>query len=183
MMKPYVMLSLIALCLVIGGCARKLPDRQPGYGMVAVPFKFNNTSGFPILYTYELRSSEDESFSIVIEPQFYKDDVVVSGLLAEGEYLVDTVVTRSVKKVGVYGGATEETSTISDPDIITVNDGEIGVFPMLMAAKQSIMGEYIRIDFEYIPFNDKLAEFYLGRAKQRENSDQWKVGILQFRKS
>ena len=181
MKKKIGIISIAFVFMTIFGCARALPDREAGYGIVAVPFKVINSSGFGFIHTIELKSSEDDTFSVFIEPQLYRDDVVLSGLIAEGDYTVDTMIISFNLDPDVISTINKETTKIEDPYIIRVKEGEICVFPSLLVGEQTIIGERINANYKSIPFNDEMADFYFKRIKQRENSDQWEISILKFR--
>jgi hypothetical protein len=179
MKKISFLITLIIMPFLILSCSQKLPVQQAGFGLVAVPFHVINRTDFTFIYTYELRSSTDEKFCIMIKPGINNNDVSLSNLIKEGEYYVDKMVTKVVTDYYVMSKASKHEVDLEEPFTIYVNSGEIVLFPILVEVEQYLKNESIMVQGKNIEVNDELEKFYRDRIMKMENSNMWKVTAFQ----
>lgn len=177
-MKNVKIIYIFVIITSLFGCAQKIPTYDTGYGLVAVPYNFKNSTNTPLLYTYELRSSTDAQFSVKIQQNLYHKDVSLSEPIKEGKYTIDAMILRSVLNSKVEHFRNEIVHKIEVPFDINVYDGEIVLVPFVFEVKQYQNGDEIYCIPSTVVFNDELEKFYSERLKNKENIEQWKMRIL-----
>lgn len=170
-------LALFFVGILLSSCAQKLPDHEPGFGLLAVPFTVSNSTSYQLIRAIELRSSEDDSFSIRVNSPPLNDDVALSPPIPQGSYLIDYYLTRVVPVSGVNDGLRPQSIKLSSPVRVDLDDGELFVLPLMFRATQTTRADYIYCNFSYSPVDRSQLVYYRDKLSGLENSANWRVTI------
>lgn len=174
------LLLLGTTVLMLSSCiAQKLPNHENGYGLIAVPYQVVNATTYQLVKAVELKSSEDDTFSLRINMPPLNDDVVFSKPIPEGSYLVDYSVAVSIPVSGVLERGTKGSENFTDPVRIDLKDGEIVLFPMLYKADQYRKADYVICNISHEKLDPELANYYLEKLPTMENGAEWQVRTAQ----
>lgn len=168
---------LVCLGFLLSSCAQKLPYHDSGYGLIAVPFEVSNRTSYRLIRAIELRSSAHQEFSLRVDAPPLNDDVALSPPIAQGSYLIDYYITRVVPVPGVNDGLRPQSIKLPAPVQVTLQDGEIFVFPLVFRATQSTRADYIYCDFSYSALEPAHEIYYRDKLSGMENGDSWQVKI------
>lgn len=160
---------------VLFGCAQKLPTYQKGYGLVAVPYKFNNQTQYPFLYTYEWKSSEDDRFFLKISQKGYANDVSLSGLIPAGQYKIDTIVTRIVKESNIGSTHNKWEQKLDQPFTVYVEEGYVMLIPYVYEIVQYPQGDSILFKYNVHEIDVEEETFYTNKLTNKEGISGWKT--------
>ena len=139
------LLFITSLFLVLSACGQKLPSYEEGYGMVATPYHLKNRTSLKFMYTYEWISSEDENFSVKIQQGTYPKDLALSELLPSGNYMIDTIVIRTVSQSKVISTTKEVERKIEPPFELYISPGSIMMVPVVYEFEQYLEKDSIII--------------------------------------
>ena len=160
------------------GCAQQIPTHDTGYGLVAIPYKFINTTEFSPIYTYEFRSSEDALFSAKIQMKLYSNDVSISEPIKQGRYTIDTIIMKAAPQSKLSGTRSTIVHKIEMPFEINIYDGVVVLIPFIFEVNQYQENEMIYCTPKTVPFEGDSEIFYSEKLKNRENIEQWEVMVL-----
>ena len=178
-MNHIIWLICLFAISITPGCSQKLPVTETGYGLVAIPFKVSNYTRFQLVSLFELRSSLDDSFSFEIHQTGSADDIVISKMIAEGEYLVDTVVVKANPQHMVISKSLRQEVKLKTPIPLKIQGGEIVFVPILMKAEQHLVDQTIIPKFESEALRPEAIQNYVTAIKNKENSSNWIVRVLE----
>ena len=168
---------LFFLGFLLSSCAQQLPYHESGYGVVAVPFEVSNRTSYRLIRAIELKSSSNKEFSIRLDAPPLNDDVVFSPKIAQGSYLVDYYITRVVPVPGVNDGLKPQSIKLPAPVQVTLQDGEIFLFPLIFRAAQSTRADYVYCNFTNSALDTARKIYYRDKLSGMENSDMWQIKI------
>jgi hypothetical protein len=166
---------LFFVALFLCSCVQKLPPPEPGHGLVAVPFKVSNPTSYQLIRAIELKSSRDESFSLRIAAPPLNDDVVFSPPIPAGSYLIDYYLTKVVPVPGVNDGLRPQSIKLPSPVQISIEEGELHLFPLIFKATQSTRADYIYCRISHAPLGESQALYYRDKLSGMENGDRWRL--------
>jgi len=167
----YLFLAVLLLC----SCTQKLPSPEQGHGLLGVPFKVSNATSYQLTRAIELKSSRDESFSLRIDAPPLNDDIAFSPPVPAGNYLVDYYLTRVVPVPGVNDGLRPQSIKLPSPVRVSIEEGELFLFPFMFRASQSARADYIYCRISHAPVDDSQARYYRDKLAAMENADRWRV--------
>ena len=168
---------LLFAALFLSSCVQKLPTPERGHGLIAVPFKVSNPTSYQLIRGIELRSSRDESFSLRIDAPPLNDDVVFSPPIPAGSYLIDYYLTKVVPVPGVNDGSRPQSIKLPSPVQISIDEGELYLFPSIFNATQSTRADYIYCRISHAPMQESQSLYYRDKLSGMENGDRWRVVI------
>ena len=168
---------LVFLVSLLSSCAQKLPNHESGHGLIAVPFEVSNRTSYQLIRAIELKSSTNGEFSLRLDAPPLNDDVALSPPIPQGSYLIDYYLTRVVPVPGVNDGLRPQSINLPAPVQVTLEDGEIFVFPIVFRATQSTRADYIYCNFTNSTLDPDRKIYYRDKLSGMENGSMWKVKI------
>lgn len=166
---------LLGLLLLLCSCAQKLPDHNAGYAKIAVPYQTFNETTYPMVRAIELKSSSDEEFSIRLDQPPFNDDVILSEPIPHGEYIIDFYLTKVVPVPGVNDRMRQQSTKFSAPVQVTLQDGDLFIFPLTFRAHQFTRADYIYCNIGYSELESARQNYYRDKLSEMENSNVWMV--------